>query len=244
MVIPVRDDAEQLAGCLEALADQIVAPVEIAVVDNASSDDSAAVARANGARVVHEPRVGIAPAAATGYDAAIGDMIARLDADSRPPADWVERIGAALVERPDAVAVTGGGTFSDLPAPFGTIVAHLYLGAYHVLGYAAAANHVLWGSNMAIRREVWWQVRDRVHRDDPEIHDDMDLALALQTARVVRVPTVVVGVSHRSVRGAAQMRRRFRRAFRTLRLGWAGAPPWSRWSARLGAAGRAARERV
>ncbi len=246
VVIPVRDDADQLAGALAALAEQTVAPVEVVVVDNASTDRSAEVATAHGARVIQEPVLGIAPAAAAGYDAAVGEIIARLDADSRPPAHWVEGIIAELARRPDAVAVTGGGTFYDLTPPLGAAVSRLYLGAYHLLGYAAVANPVLWGSNMAMRRDVWWQVRDRVHRHDPEIHDDMDLAFALGTTTVVRIPSLVVGASGRSVRGAAQMRRRFRRAFRTLRLGWAGSPPWSRWAARLrsGVDGGTAREQV
>jgi glycosyltransferase involved in cell wall biosynthesis len=62
VVIPCRNDAEMLAACLDALAGQTRAADEIVVVDNASTDDSAAVARAAGARVVPEPRVGIARA--------------------------------------------------------------------------------------------------------------------------------------------------------------------------------------
>ncbi|GAB2617628.1 glycosyltransferase family 2 protein [Pseudactinotalea suaedae] len=238
VVIPVRDDADQLAGCLAALARQSVLPAEVVVVDNASTDGSAAVAAEHGARVVVEPAVGIAPAAATGYDAARSTIIARLDADSRPPADWVEQIVGAMDRHPDVGAVTGNGEFHDLAPGLGAVVARAYLGAYYLLGHAAAANHVLWGSSMAMRREVWWQVRDRVHRSDPDIHDDLDLSLALGAVRVLRMPSLVVGVSARSVRGAAQMRRRFRRAFRTLRLGWEHAPPWERWAARLGLGAR------
>lgn len=237
VVIPVRDDAEQLAGCLLALSRQTVQPAEVIVVDNASTDATAAVATAYGARVVREPVVGIAPAAAAGYDAVRTAVIARLDADSRPPDDWVERMAAALT--PGVAAVTGGGRFDDLPRALGVAAARAYLGAYHVLGYAAAANHVVWGSNMALRRDVWLEVREEVHRVDPDVHDDMDLSLALGTVRVVRrVPSLVVGVSARSLRGAAQLRRRFRRAFRTLSLGWAGAPPWERWAGRLSRATR------
>lgn len=233
VVVPVRDDAEQLAGCLAALARQTVPPHEVVVVDNASAEPLDALVAAHGARLVHEPAVGISPAAATGYDAATGDVVARLDADSRPPETWVADLLAALARHTEADAVTGRGVFHDLAPGLGRAVAGLYLGAYHLLGHAAVANPVLWGSNMAVRREAWLRVRDRAHRWDPEIHDDMDLSFALGDARVVRVRWLVVEVSGRSVRGAAQMRRRFRRAFRTLRLGWDDAPPWERWRARL-----------
>ncbi|MDX6367652.1 MAG: hypothetical protein QOK30_2728, partial [Nocardioidaceae bacterium] len=63
VVIPVRDDAAALRGCLHSLTCQTMAPMEIVVVDNASTDDSAAIAIRYGARIVAEPVVGI-PAAA------------------------------------------------------------------------------------------------------------------------------------------------------------------------------------
>ena len=101
VVIPVKDDARRLAVCLAAIRRQTVAPLEVVVVDNGSTDASAAVARAGGARVVREEHAGIPAASAAGYDAAIGDVIARLDADSIPPAEWVETIRGHLTERPD-----------------------------------------------------------------------------------------------------------------------------------------------
>ena len=108
VVIPVKDDAVLLQRCLAALARQTVAPVEVVVVDNGSVDRSAEVAAAYGARVVREAAPGIPAAAATGYDAAIGDVIARCDADSMPPPDWIDRLLDGL--RPGVDAVTGCGS--------------------------------------------------------------------------------------------------------------------------------------
>jgi glycosyltransferase involved in cell wall biosynthesis len=235
VVIPVRDDARHLERCLAALRAQTLMPLEVVVVDNGSTDDSAAVALAHGARVVAEPRVGIPAAAATGYDAATGTVIARLDADSVPPADWVQRVQEALARRPDAVAVTGVGVFADAPPVVRQLLAVLYLGSYYLLGGLAAGHHVLWGSSMAVRRQAWERVSGAVHREDPELHDDMDLALVLgPDARIALVPSLTVGVSARSVRGGTQWRRRLRRAFRTLEVNWRDVPPWERWAARLG----------
>ncbi len=234
VVIPVRDDSRLLERCLAALDRQTVAPLEVVVVDNGSTDGSAAVARAHGARVVPEPTVGIPAAAATGYDAATGAVIARLDADSLPAADWVARVEEALARRPEVVAVTGLGVFTDLPPVLRHGLAAAYLGSYYLLGGLAAGHHVLWGSSMAVRQEAWREVRHRVHRDDPELHDDMDLALVLgPAARIALVPTLTVGVSGRSLRGAAQWRRRMGRALRTLEVNWRDAPPWERWARRL-----------
>ena len=234
VVIPVRDDAIALAACLERLHRQTVAPWEVLVVDNGSTDDTAAVATAWGARVVPEPRIGIPAAAATGYDSARGDVIARLDADSRPDERWVERIVASMHADPRLDAVTGAGQFFDLPVVLRAGVSGAYLGAYYVLAHLALGHTALWGSSMAMRREAWLAVRSRVSRDDAEVHDDLDLAFALGPGRRIRFdPSLRVGVSARSLRGHAQRVRRFDRAWRTLRLNWRVSPPWQRWRARL-----------
>ena len=244
VVIPVRDDAVALRTCLAALARQTVRPLEVVVVDNGSSDASAVVARAFGARVVVEPHVGIPAAAATGYDAAAGQVVARLDADSVPPEHWVEQVAAALAARPDSVAVTGVGVFHDAPAGLRHVLSVLYLGSYYLLGLAAAGHHVLWGSCMAFRRDAWTAVSGRVHRGDPEVHDDLDLALVLGPGAHVRLlPTWRVAVSARSLRGHGQRRRRLARARRTLALNWADAPPWQRWAVTLDGVRTAQRRR-
>lgn len=249
VVIPVRDDAAALDRCLRLLAAQEVAPAEVIVVDNGSTDAGAAVARAHGARVVLEPQVGIPPAAAAGYDAARGDVIARCDADSAPPPQWVGRIVTVMAGDETLDAVTGTGRFYDLPPVLAHLAGALYLGAYYTLVHAALGHTTLWGSNMALRRRTWQAVRDRVHREDAELHDDMDLAFALGPTRRVRLDRRLrVGVSARSLRGAHQLRRRLRRAVRTIEVNWADAPPWERWarrwSCRPGNSGLAAHYRL
>lgn len=233
VVIPARDDAPALRRCLALLARQTVAPLEVVVVDNGSSDDTAAVARAWGARVVEEPRVGIPSASAAGYDAAVGDVLARLDADSRPGPRWVERVARRMAD-PRLDAATGVGTFSDLPWGVRQVASAVYLGLYYLLTHLALGHTPLWGSSMALRRTTWEAVRGDVHRADPEVHDDMDLAFALGPTRRIRLdPFLAVGVSGRSLRGRAQLRRRLDRARHTLELNWAVQPPWLRWRDRL-----------
>ncbi|WP_307802605.1 glycosyltransferase family 2 protein [Cellulomonas dongxiuzhuiae] len=231
VVVPARDDAEHLAVCLALLARQTRAPDEVVVVDNASRDATADVARRHGARVLHEPRVGIPAAVATGYDAARGDVILRLDADSRPGPDWVAH-ALDVLRDPDVDAVSGWGRF-DLPGPWGGLLALTYLGSYYALGELAAGHPVLWGSSAALRAGAWQRVRGQVTRTG-DVHDDLDLAMALGPgARVVVDRTWRVGVSARSVRPGRQWFRRFGRAYRTLRRQWQVAPPWERWWVRL-----------
>ncbi|KSW15285.1 glycosyltransferase family 2 protein [Cellulomonas sp. B6] len=227
VVVPVRDDAAHLDACLHLLAAQTRPPDEVVVVDNASSDASAQVAHEHGARVVVEPRVGIPAAAAAGYDAARGDVVLRLDADSRPASDWVERALTTLAD-PRVDAVTGHGVF-DLPGRRGVGLARAYLGAYYALGHLGAGHPVLWGSSMAFRASVWRAARHRVTRTG-DVHDDLDLALAIGPgARVVVDPGWSVGVSARAVRPGRQWVPRVRRALTTLARHWRRVPPWRRW---------------
>ena len=236
VLIPVRDDAPALEGCLRLLARQTAAPDEVVVVDNGSTDDSAAVARRWGAVVVVEPRVGIPAAAAAGYDAARGDIIARLDADSRPGPRWLETALEHLAAAPHLDALTGTGVFHDLPRGTRTLASVGYLGSYYVLTHLAVGNVPLWGSCMAVRRVAWLRVREAVVREDGEVHDDLDLAFKLgPRARTRFVRDWRVGVDARSLRGRAQRRKRLERAWRTLDLNWRESPPWERWAERVGA---------
>lgn len=234
VVVPARDDAAHLARCLAAIARQTHQAFEVVVVDNASTDSTAEVARDAGARVVHESRVGIPAAASRGYDAVEGGIIARCDADSLPPADWLERIASSFAADPTLSAVTGAGTFYDLPLVRGHVARVFYMRGYFWGMGAAVANVPLWGSNMALRVSAWHGVRHLVHRDDPRVHDDTDLSFQLgSTARVRYDRALTVGVSGRTFRSPSSLARRFRWARRTLEVNWAVSPPWERWKHRL-----------
>jgi glycosyltransferase involved in cell wall biosynthesis len=231
VVIPVKDDAAPLARCLRDLAAQTRPPDEIVVVDNGSTDDSADVARRFGARVIAEPRPGIPAAASTGYDAAAGDVVARCDADSRLPPDWTVRLLAGLA---GVDAVTGPGRFYDVPprlAPLARLLSGLYLGAYVATTAVALGHAPLFGSNFAMRRTAWREVRDGVHREDTEIHDDLDLSVHLGAEHRIRWDRrLVVGISSRPFRDREALRRRFRRGMRSLTLHWPEEYPPYRWA--------------
>jgi glycosyltransferase involved in cell wall biosynthesis len=219
VVIPVRDDVEPLRRCLRALAAQTVAPTEIVVVDNGSTDASAAVARAAGARVIGEGEQGIGAAASRGYDAAVGDLILRLDTDSVPPPDWIERVRRAFVRDERLGALTGPGVFLGLPAPLGLLATSTYMGIYFTVLGAIIGRAPLFGSNLAMRADAWRSVSDEVHRHDTGVHDDLDLALHLAPRYRTRLDrSLVVAMSARPLFSAHGMATRFARAVHTLRL--------------------------
>ncbi|WP_375388801.1 glycosyltransferase family 2 protein [uncultured Amnibacterium sp.] len=219
VVIPVRNDAEALERCLAALAVQTVTPLEIVVVDNGSRDDGAARARRAGAMVVDEPEAGIAAAASHGYDAAVGDLILRLDADSLPSPDWIERMVAALDADQGLAAVTGSARFTGLPPLVDRLASAAYLGIYFRIVGAVIGREPLFGSNLGMRRDAWRTIRGEAHRWDRGVHDDLDLTLHLaQRYRTAVDRSIVVGISARPLGSAFGLLGRLTRAVHTIRL--------------------------
>src|SRR3954447_14984204 len=84
VVIPCLNEAENIEACVHAAWDALIdnkISGEVLVVDNGSTDGSAALAQAAGATVVHEPRRGYGSAYLAGFAAARGDYIVMADAD-------------------------------------------------------------------------------------------------------------------------------------------------------------------
>lgn len=240
VVIPVRDDARMLAGCLDALARQTRPADEIVVVDNGSRDETAAVARAAGARVVFCAELGIPAASATGYDAATGYLLLRLDADCRPSPQWIERMAEAFAEDEEAGAITGGACFVDGPPWLRAPLAGAYLIAYAGTTALALGHPPLFGSNLGMRRSVWLTVRDRVHRHDSGIHDDLDLSFHVGSAHPIRYRRGLgMGMSMRPFRDGGSFARRMGRGIRTVTIHWPHDFPPRRW-VRVARARRAA----
>jgi GT2 family glycosyltransferase len=108
VIIASLNGAEGLDRCLRALATQSTrSRVEIVVVDDGSTDDTAAVGRAHGAAVISHPRnLGIAAARNTGLNAAKADIVAFLDDDCEPEPGWAEHLLAGYTSS-DVVGVTG-----------------------------------------------------------------------------------------------------------------------------------------
>lgn len=91
LVVPCYNAAKTLRLCLESVLAQTLRPDEIVVVDDASTDGSAAIAEELGCRVVRLPENrGVSAARNAGIDATTGDVVFFLDSD--------------VALRPDAVA--------------------------------------------------------------------------------------------------------------------------------------------
>jgi glycosyltransferase involved in cell wall biosynthesis len=158
-IVCAFNESRLLPGCLYSLKAQTRPPDDILVINNASTDQTAAVARAvAGVRVVDEPRKGLVVARETARRAAHTDLLAFLDADCRAPITWIERVGTRF-ERPDrCVAVTGPYRFYDwrlagrsLIRAYDVVVAPPTHAVVHDLCGMGA---VLYGGNFVVRGDA------------------------------------------------------------------------------------------
>jgi glycosyltransferase involved in cell wall biosynthesis len=113
-IVCAYNEARYLPACLLSLRAQTRPPDEIIVVNNASTDKTAVVARAvQGVRVLDEPVKGLVVARETARLAATSDVLAYVDADCRVPHFWIERIERRMREDNSLVGVTGPYRFYD-----------------------------------------------------------------------------------------------------------------------------------
>jgi glycosyltransferase involved in cell wall biosynthesis len=109
-IIPALNEQEDIGDTLDCIRAQAprVGSVEVIVVDNGSSDGTAAIARARGAEVIVLPDVTVASLRNHGARRARGEILIFLDADVRLTDDWGRGIEAALGRlRRDPNVITG-----------------------------------------------------------------------------------------------------------------------------------------
>jgi glycosyltransferase involved in cell wall biosynthesis len=105
VVIPAFNEAVIIGATLaqvRAAAGRVDGVVQTIVVDNRSTDATAALARAAGATVIAEQRTGIAYARNAGGLAAAGQTLVFIDADTVFPADALARVAAWACTEDDA----------------------------------------------------------------------------------------------------------------------------------------------
>jgi glycosyltransferase involved in cell wall biosynthesis len=125
-------------------------PLEVIVVDDASTDATSQAARAAGARVLRtETHRNAGGARNLGIEASSGDVLAFLDADVVAPADWLARVRAAFANDPQVVAV-GGSVVNGRPGVWGDL--DLYLNHSEWIGGRPSVKGLIPTLGVAYRR--------------------------------------------------------------------------------------------
>ncbi|HEY0207737.1 glycosyltransferase family A protein [Acerihabitans sp.] len=158
LIIPAYNEELYLATCLHYAIAELTAHAkqgefEIIVVNNASTDRTAEVAaRYRQVRVVYEPIKGLTRARQKGLEAASGDILAFIDADTRMPAGWLMKVLDAYARRVDLVCVSGPYRYFDLPGIKSLLVKFYWLAlakpTFWFTGYMAV------GGNFAASKQA------------------------------------------------------------------------------------------
>lgn len=159
VIIPAYNEAARIDRCLAAVkkaAAQAAEDPEILVMDNASTDDTVARAKAAGARVEGMNRVSIAELRNRGAALAKGEILIFLDGDMEPSDDWFETLHAwfaptAETEKPPVDAL---GFRIDVP-PEAPWVAHAWVDRHLGLPGGAHPTDFLHGRCLVVRRKAF-----------------------------------------------------------------------------------------
>lgn len=175
LIIPVYNEADRIGDCLESIAGQTVRPFEVIVVDNNSTDDTAAIAgRFPFVTVLHETRQGVVYARDRGFNAARGEIIGRIDADTQLTPTWIATLQTIFKQQPDLDLVTGSVRLREICAAGLASRVDLFWRRY--LHKRLGSQVGLQGANMALRRRVWASIRDQVCHQSG-LHEDFDIGL-------------------------------------------------------------------
>jgi glycosyltransferase involved in cell wall biosynthesis len=154
VVVPVRNDPGHLRSCLESLAASRGADHEVIVVDDASTDDTPAVAAALGARVLRlDQRSGPAAARNRGAEAARGEHLLFVDADVCVHPETVGQVASAFAADPGIDALFGSYDRQPGEGDFLSQYKNLFHHFVHQQGSAEAST--FWSGCGAIKRSVF-----------------------------------------------------------------------------------------
>lgn len=151
--IPAYNEEKYIGECVKSVLNYASPDLlEVIVVDNASTDNTAAVAGAvAGVRVVKEPQKGITRARQRGFVESRGDLVACIDADTRIWPGWFKVIIREFEKDPKLVCLSGPFKFYDLPKDQSRLVTAWNWCAERL---SAMGGPAVQGGNFVIKREA------------------------------------------------------------------------------------------
>ncbi len=155
VVIPAYNEEKYLASCLQSVIDEAGSDVlEIIVVDNASSDKTALVAkRFKGVKVVREEEKGLTHARQAGLLAAKGDLIAYIDADTHVKKGWFQKIRREFEKNPRLVCLSAPYNLYDI-SKWKRMLVWTYWNLLAYPTYKLLMQYMVLGANFVAKRSV------------------------------------------------------------------------------------------
>lgn len=173
VVIPVYNEEKYLNKCLNYLINQEEKADEIIIVDNNSTDKSIQIAKKFPVKIVKEKKQGIIFARNCGFNHAKNEIIARCDADTIVPKNWIKEIKNKFRGK-KFEAITFLTIFYDHPL----IKNNRFFPLLYFKTMKLILNHdVLAGPAMAITKRIWEKVKNEICFDEKKVHEDIDLSI-------------------------------------------------------------------
>lgn len=170
VVVPASNEEKFIRNSLASLNQQEEKPDEIIMVDNLSQDKTATIAKEFNIKIIETRTKGIADARNIGFNSALYDIIARCDADTIVPVDWIKKIKQNFERKIDALV--GPVLYYDVSPP-SAFSSKLFIYFMKII----QGHYPLLGLNMAISKKMWEKVKDIACIDDKKVHEDIDLAI-------------------------------------------------------------------
>lgn len=212
VIIPVYNRSEELSECLSSLKsiDYPRERLEIIVVDDASQDQSAAVARRYGVRLFIQPHnQGQSAARNIGASAAEGEIIAFIDSDCIADPQWIKELVPYFQD--PRIALVGGYVdtyYREKPLDrYEEACSALNMGSEQVLGQGNQSVFYVPTCNMLIRKNDYRQIGGL--DESLRVGEDVDLCWRLMARghHLAYIPQGKVKHKHRNRFLSAHLRR-------------------------------------
>jgi len=155
IVIPAYNEERYIARTIESIKKQnFRGSYEIIVVNNASTDKTAEVAKKHGAIVVDEPERGVCSARQAGTRAASGEIIVSTDADTIFKEDWLSNIFDSFKRDDFIVSSVGPFLYIDPPL-WGKLYCKFLFGLVGIVFKISGKVFYSPASNFAFKKSVW-----------------------------------------------------------------------------------------
>src|SRR5437870_1264402 len=177
VVVCTYNGGRTIRDCLEGLGRLEYPDYEVIVVDDGSTDRTAAIAPDYDCRLIRTENRGLANARNTGLKAATGEIVAYLDDDAYPDPQWLTYLAATFMSTSHA-GVGGPNIAPSGDGPIAECVAQSPGGPAHVLVTDHEAEHIP-GCNMAFRKACL----EAIGGFDPQFRtagDDVDVCWRLR----------------------------------------------------------------
>ena len=177
VVVCTHNGSRTIRESLEGLSRLAYPDYEVIVVDDGSTDATAAIARTCECRLIRTENRGLSSARNTGLEAATGEIVAYLDDDAYPDPHWLTYLAASFLSTEHA-GIGGPNIAPPGDGPIAECVARSPGGPVHVLVTDREAEHIP-GCNMAFRKARL----EEIGGFDPRFctaGDDVDVCWRLQ----------------------------------------------------------------